>query len=97
MSRHNNPGSLKTRRGKLFRLQNGKCFWCNEEMHFSEGQHYQPRRVTIDHILPVSQGGTHELDNLVAACLECNSKRNSLDSNRVKQVQGTPSQSKPGL
>ena len=32
---------------------------------------------TIDHIEPVSQGGTDDLDNLVCACLSCNSAKGS--------------------
>jgi 5-methylcytosine-specific restriction endonuclease McrA len=29
----------------------------------------------LDHIIPLSQGGTHDLDNLVLACKSCNSRR----------------------
>jgi 5-methylcytosine-specific restriction endonuclease McrA len=30
---------------------------------------------TVDHVLPVSRGGTDEPDNLLAACTRCNSSR----------------------
>lgn len=30
---------------------------------------------TIDHIVPLSSGGAHSVDNLVAACLSCNSRK----------------------
>ena len=30
---------------------------------------------TVDHVLPVSKGGTDEPDNLLAACNRCNSSR----------------------
>jgi 5-methylcytosine-specific restriction endonuclease McrA len=34
-----------------------------------------PRRATIDHILPLSKGGTDAPTNLRAACLQCNNER----------------------
>lgn len=32
-------------------------------------------RLSLDHLLPVSRGGTSELSNLVAACVACNSAK----------------------
>ena len=32
-------------------------------------------RLTLDHLLPVSRGGTSELNNLVTACVACNSAK----------------------
>lgn len=32
---------------------------------------------TLDHIIPLSRGGTHDIDNLVLACKSCNSRRHS--------------------
>lgn len=31
--------------------------------------------VTVDHVIPVSRGGSHDLDNLVLACHNCNSRK----------------------
>jgi len=40
---------------------------------------------TIDHVIPVSQGGTNHPDNLVPACAACNySKGSRLASRRYK-------------
>ncbi|RUM41295.1 MAG: hypothetical protein DSY80_09065 [Desulfocapsa sp.] len=36
------------------------------------------RRATIDHIIPVSQGGENNPENFVAACGFCNSRRGSI-------------------
>jgi 5-methylcytosine-specific restriction endonuclease McrA len=30
---------------------------------------------TIDHIVPIAHGGIHEVDNLAAACLQCNTSK----------------------
>lgn len=35
------------------------------------------RYPTIDHVIPVSKGGTDDLENLVIACRKCNSKKNN--------------------
>lgn len=32
---------------------------------------------TIDHVVPLTLGGTHDFDNLVPACLSCNSSKGS--------------------
>ena len=43
-------------------------------------------RATIEHLTPVSRGGTDEMDNLVAACSYCNKRRGdrSLDEFRLE-------------
>lgn len=34
---------------------------------------------TVDHIIPLAKGGNNELDNLVAACQSCNSRKKDRD------------------
>lgn len=45
---------------------NGRCEYCKAAVIFS------PHHFTIDHILPVSAGGSDELSNLAYACFACN-------------------------
>lgn len=46
------------------------CRWCCRPFH---------KNLTIDHVIPLDRGGNHIPDNLVAACLSCNtSRRNKL-------------------
>lgn len=33
----------------------------------------------VDHVIPRKAGGTHDLDNLVACCAPCNSKKGALN------------------
>lgn len=33
--------------------------------------------LTVDHVLPISRGGTNDLSNLVTACRPCNSSKNA--------------------
>jgi len=35
----------------------------------------QSKDLTLDHVLPRHRGGTHEWDNVVAACKHCNHKK----------------------
>lgn len=42
----------------------GLCAYCS-----------QSRRLTMDHVDPLSCGGTHDLENLAAACRSCNSRK----------------------
>ena len=50
----------------LHLIQRGLCFYCLEEIPD------QGKECTIDHIVPKSQGGTREFDNVVLCCPECN-------------------------
>lgn len=45
------------------------CHWCGRYGN------------TLDHLVPQSIGGTDELDNLVLACMDCNSRRGNLIPN----------------
>lgn len=64
--------SVKFRRSSVSRLlkeriierDGRKCSYCKKDLR---GKH-----LTVDHVLPVCQGGTDELDNLVLACRPCN-------------------------
>jgi 5-methylcytosine-specific restriction endonuclease McrA len=37
------------------------CHYCGQEAN------------TVDHVIPISKGGTDEASNMVAACIKCNS------------------------
>jgi len=42
-----------------------RCVYCHRKM----------KRLTQDHIIPLSKGGTHTLINVVPACLSCNARK----------------------
>lgn len=46
------------------------CPYCNVELNRDN--------VTIDHIVPISKGGTHTADNLAAVCKSCNQTKHSM-------------------
>src|SRR3990167_47943 len=41
-----------------------RCFYCRHKA-----------KLTIDHVIPLSKGGQHTMENVVPACLSCNSKK----------------------
>ena len=52
-------------RQEIFVRDKWKCQYCGELL--------SPTTSTLDHVIPVSAGGTNAASNLVAACLVCNS------------------------
>ena len=61
--KYSNPKNKKI----LYGEQGGYCNGC--------GEHFNPRNLTIDHIIPQSRGGTDHLSNLQLLCNACNSKK----------------------
>jgi 5-methylcytosine-specific restriction endonuclease McrA len=51
---------------------NGKyvCEYCSKNMQFHNSK--EKDYVTIDHLVPLSNGGSNRIDNLVVCCNECN-------------------------
>lgn len=51
------------------RIASGVCHYC--------GRNVGPENLTLDHIIPISRGGTSTKGNCVPACKDCNSKKQS--------------------
>lgn len=45
--------------------QNHRCYYCGKKID----------NLTQDHVIPVSRGGEHTKENVVAACMPCNLKK----------------------
>lgn len=65
-------------RNRLAGEQNWRCCWafwgCRHEMVPEQGL---PHSATFEHIIPLALGGTHDIENLAVACLDCNQRRGS--------------------
>jgi len=44
----------------------GLCSYC-----------FKRKRLTLDHIVPLTRGGEHDVENVAAACIECNSSKHN--------------------
>lgn len=58
---------VKLNRRNLFARDRNKCQYC--------GRIYPTSDLSIDHVLPRSQGGADSWENLVCACIRCNAKK----------------------
>ena len=57
----------------VFEKDNGQCYLCNIETHLENSKEgYQPQLSTVDHIIPISKGGSHTWENVRNCCLKCN-------------------------
>lgn len=60
--------NVRENRVKVYERDNYHCLYCQKQLtRFT---------ATLDHVHPVAQGGDNSLDNLVTACLDCNSRKN---------------------
>jgi len=53
--------------------QKGKCYYCGKKLGTGKNAYH------VDHIIPLSRGGSNDISNLVIACPQCNvSKQDKL-------------------
>lgn len=61
---------------QIFERDGHRCRWCGRpETPIGEITSTPPVSLTIDHIFPVSRGGTSDPDNLQTLCNRCNSAK----------------------
>lgn len=58
-----------TQLGDLLQAAEGRCVYCGRQVE----------RLTLDHFVPISTGGRHELANLLPCCKPCNSSKHTSD------------------
>ncbi len=62
--------AIGSTRGKVLQRQQGKCKWCG--LRFQDGD-----IIELDHSIPTSLGGKHEIGNLMALHLHCHDQRHA--------------------
>ena len=68
MSSNRNSSARNAMKQKLFGGRKmAKCCFCKCELTFS--------RATLEHVIPVAEGGRHGLDNMRLSCSTCNLER----------------------
>lgn len=59
---------VKLNRNNIFRRDKFKCVYCGEQ---------NKTKLTIDHVIPKSKGGSNSWQNLVTCCKSCNIKKDN--------------------
>jgi 5-methylcytosine-specific restriction endonuclease McrA len=59
--------AVKLNRRNLFARDQNRCQYC--------GRRYPTSELSLDHVIPRSQGGNNSWDNIVCACIHCNVKK----------------------
>jgi hypothetical protein len=78
----------ETNREMIHNRDNWTCWYCAKDLSIFRDDFYKGRHMHIDHLVPVSRGGPHELWNFVTACAKCNlqKKHKTLDEFRQTKL-----------
>ncbi len=68
------PIPASTRRAVIER-DGYECQHCGRHVIRAEAGSYQPNYLHIDHLTEWAAGGSHQLENLVVSCADCNLRR----------------------
>lgn len=60
----------------VFKRDRWRCQLCGCKVTRATGE-YSPTQATLDHIVPLSRGGSHTTANVQTACRQCNSKKHT--------------------
>lgn len=71
-------------RERLHESQKGICYFCKR---FIEKGTATKNWWSLEHLTPLSRGGTNEESNLVGACSECNSNKDCLTESEFLQTE----------
>lgn len=63
----------KNRRETIYKMLQKRC--AGKVPCFVCGQHVEKEDATLEHKLPISKGGTDDMDNLAISHEKCNSKK----------------------
>jgi len=68
--------TLPFNRKNVYIRDHGRCMYCGKKVGISS--------FTFDHVIPQYLGGKTEWDNIVVACISCNSKKGGLLLHKAK-------------
>ncbi len=69
----------KRNRKLLLRRAGGRCERCGKKT----------ARLQADHVIPVTQGGTHLLANLMALCFDCHARKSATEGGGWRKGRGS--------
>ena len=80
-------------RNKILGRYKNKCNICQEKVENIRINNIMPNNFRIDHIMPISAGGSNDDDNLQVLCLKCHQEKteNEVENGIYKRVSETES------
>lgn len=63
---------------KLINIYDGKCYLCQTIVSLDNGDGIGKSYANIEHIVPISRGGTHTWENVSLSCSDCNSRKGTM-------------------
>jgi 5-methylcytosine-specific restriction endonuclease McrA len=79
MNKHGSKWIRPAKRRRIYERDGWQCCYCGVNM-----EHEVASKRTLDHIIPRAHGGSNHENNLVTACITCNSSRK--DAPLVEQM-----------
>jgi 5-methylcytosine-specific restriction endonuclease McrA len=80
--------TLKERR-RIYDRTYGKCHICGKKLSFTNYSYLGLKGAwEVEHSNPKSMGGTNNLNNLYAACILCNRKKNNKSTRSIRAKNG---------
>ena len=74
-------------RKQIGQAQGNKCCYCEVTLtwQFPQNKPLAPTCATLEHIIPVAEGGDNFIDNLAVSCSRCNSRRGTTPHDLFKK------------
>ena len=73
----------------IYDRTSGKCHLCRKKLAFTNYNRHGARGAWhVDHSKPQARGGTHRLNNLYAACIDCNCSKGASSTKTVRSRHG---------
>lgn len=71
----------------IYKRTDGYCHLCHRKLSFrNHGQKGAKGAWHIEHSVPRNNGGTDHMNNLFAACIECNIEKGTMSSRTVRSL-----------
>jgi 5-methylcytosine-specific restriction endonuclease McrA len=78
-------------RRKIWQRDGFKCRYCGNEISENAGSHNRVWHcASIDHVVPVRDGGSDDEANLVSACLFCNLSKKAKSVSEFRPLHPVP-------
>ena len=62
---------------KIFEIQCGRCYYCLKEISYTGSR----KNFHVEHMTPLSKGGSNWPENIACACVECNQLKSNRGAN----------------